>query len=539
MAEENQAPEVGEKKDLEEEEEHQALIPPEEARRGLEGIVHPVVAAEAAMAARQLLERLISEHMTPGKDFAVIPGTDKPSLLKPGAEKACIWFALTPTFPEPLQRRVEDYTAGLFHYSYTCQLLDRRTGQLVAECEGSANSREKRFAKYRDGADRNPFDQINPLQKMGQKRAFVGAVLFGCGLSEHFTQDVEDMNPEDLAPAGHPSDEPFRLTDQIQFGKHRGKSWEEICRDDPEYAFWACGRKEGDEGLKKLSQGAKTIISRELDRLAEVKVKDAQDVEEGSTQDPEDAGLRITEVLRDRLVPGGKHKDKTWLEVAERAPGYLKAVLERPWGQKFAPQGSELRRVILHVVQYGLPQIQQPYSYLFGQEMEKARVSQEDLAIVARAHRDLPDDPESWKEADYQLALRDFQKHGAPRLIEGAKAKLAQKAQVETKKKEDPLPAREKKRRIPRKLEEEASRVLARAEKTGLPNVDQWELGLTGFKEMDDLEEFTKFLDELKQAYFAYLATKKGEEAKLEGLKEGLDLFTPGKEENDELGGEA
>ena len=43
-----------------------------------------------------------------------------------------------------------------------------------------------------------PFDLINTLQKMSQKRAMVSAALVGCYASSLFTQDIEDLGPGGL-----------------------------------------------------------------------------------------------------------------------------------------------------------------------------------------------------------------------------------------------------------------------------------------------------------------------------------------------------
>jgi hypothetical protein len=46
--------------------------------------------------------------MREGVDYGVIPGTDKHTLLKPGAEKLCTLFGLTSRFQ--IIRAVEDWT---------------------------------------------------------------------------------------------------------------------------------------------------------------------------------------------------------------------------------------------------------------------------------------------------------------------------------------------------------------------------------------------------------------------------------------------
>lgn len=160
--------------------------------------------------------------MKPGKDFGVIPGTgDKPTLLKPGAEKLCSLFGLSPEFE--IVDSIRDFETGLFYFHYRCRLS--RSGEFVAAGEGSANSKEKKYRyrnvfeweatdeqkenavrvdtrKKRNGSgtykvyvfeNTEPFDLINTLQKMAQKRALVAATLIAANASEFFTQDVEDM----------------------------------------------------------------------------------------------------------------------------------------------------------------------------------------------------------------------------------------------------------------------------------------------------------------------------------------------------------
>jgi hypothetical protein len=88
--------------------------------------------------------------MTEGKDYGKIPGTDKPTLLKPGAEKLCAFYGFTPRFEAV--SIVEDWTGNdhggepFFYYRYRCQLW--RGDMLIAESEASCNSREKKY-RYR------------------------------------------------------------------------------------------------------------------------------------------------------------------------------------------------------------------------------------------------------------------------------------------------------------------------------------------------------------------------------------------------------
>jgi hypothetical protein len=190
---------------------------------------------------QQELLKFMQTQMVRGTDFGVVPGTNsQPTLLKPGAEKLCRLFGLTPSFE--LIESVQDWTGSshgepLFYYWYKCSLHIGNT--LIAQSDGSANSWEKKY-RYREAKPTCPkcgeatirksdkeyycwsklggcgakfpltfeaiaqqktglipnaeiFDQVNTLQKMAQKRALIGAVLIATGASEFFTQDLEDF----------------------------------------------------------------------------------------------------------------------------------------------------------------------------------------------------------------------------------------------------------------------------------------------------------------------------------------------------------
>lgn len=196
------------------------------------------------------LVEFVKTVMHEGNDYGVIPGTAKPTLLKPGAEKLCTLFGLTKRFE--LVDKVEDWsgdehnTEPFFYYRFRSLLL--RGERLIADSEGSCNSWEKKYryrnqnrtcpqcgketiikgkaeygggwlcfgkkggcgAKFTDGDPaietqpigqiKNPdiADLVNTIQKMAQKRAFVAATLVAVNASEFFTQDVEDLSIEPI-----------------------------------------------------------------------------------------------------------------------------------------------------------------------------------------------------------------------------------------------------------------------------------------------------------------------------------------------------
>ncbi|MCM8900569.1 hypothetical protein KVG29_04915 [Caldicoprobacter algeriensis] len=153
-----------------------------------------------AVQMRNALDKLFNELLQQGVDFDRVPRTDKPTLLKPGAELLCQVFRLAPGEPKIITS-IEDFEKGIFSYTISIPILHRDTGMLVATGIGSANSWEVKY-KYRkyeqDGEEvkvinPEPADQQNTLVKMAAKRAFVDGVLKATGASRMFTQDVEDM----------------------------------------------------------------------------------------------------------------------------------------------------------------------------------------------------------------------------------------------------------------------------------------------------------------------------------------------------------
>lgn len=186
-----------------------------------------------------------------GVDYGVVPGSSKPTLLKAGAEKATSFFGLFPRFADA--EVVNDWTGEqhggepFFYYRRTCNLY--RGDVLIVSVDGSCNSFEKKY-RYRGGERicpscgkpairkskfpprnkelgkepgwycfdkqggcgaefsandpkiteqqlgqvKNPdvADLVNTILKMADKRALVAATLIATGLSEYFTQDIED-----------------------------------------------------------------------------------------------------------------------------------------------------------------------------------------------------------------------------------------------------------------------------------------------------------------------------------------------------------
>lgn len=205
-----------------------------------------VVLPDRAQAQTQLslvreFQATVKALFVQGHDFGVIPGTDKPTLLKPGAEKLAKLLQLADSYD--ILDRVDDWDKPLFRYVVRCELRLMGSGTLVASGLGECNSMESRYrwrnanlscpecgketvilgkpeygggflcwvkkggcgAKFREDDARiagqprgkvlndDVFSQVNTILKMAKKRALVDAALSAGRLSDIFTQDIEDL----------------------------------------------------------------------------------------------------------------------------------------------------------------------------------------------------------------------------------------------------------------------------------------------------------------------------------------------------------
>lgn len=187
----------------------------------------------------QVIQQAMKSVMKNDEHFGVIPGTNKPTLLKPGAEKLSLLFRLAPKYA--VDRF--DMENGHREYEVRCTLVHINTGNFIGEGVGSCSTMEKKYRyrkagrvcpecgeesiikgkkeygggwlcfqkkggcgkKWKDGAKEiesqsagqveNPdiADAYNTVLKMAKKRAHVDAILTATAASDIFTQDVEDM----------------------------------------------------------------------------------------------------------------------------------------------------------------------------------------------------------------------------------------------------------------------------------------------------------------------------------------------------------
>jgi hypothetical protein len=195
-------------------------------------------AVEGAITSQQLRARLaliqdaMRTVMVEGVDYGKIPGTDKPTLMKPGAEKICVLLRLSAGEPEVLDLSTHDevrYRLRVPIVSAAGEILGVGVGECSSseekyrwrqpvyqskEWEETAEDRRREVWKRKGGSASkqkqvrtNPADVGNTVLKMGHKRAFLHGVLLATAASSVFTHDLEDMS-EELRASVTGTDEP-------------------------------------------------------------------------------------------------------------------------------------------------------------------------------------------------------------------------------------------------------------------------------------------------------------------------------------------
>lgn len=184
-----------------------------------------------------MIHQVMRDVMTKDVDFGTIPGLDKPSLYKPGAEKLCVVFRLR--VPDPIVEEIAELDGGirlrlrvpiLGHDGSTLAVgvgecssneLKYKWKSAVCDEEWNETPEDRRRKQWKKGSPpyqvkqirTDAVDQVNTILKMGHKRAYVHGVIMATGASSIFTQDVEDVPEEmrdtaDDRPAGKPPIQP-------------------------------------------------------------------------------------------------------------------------------------------------------------------------------------------------------------------------------------------------------------------------------------------------------------------------------------------
>jgi hypothetical protein len=154
------------------------------------------------------------------QDYGKIPGTSKPTLFKPGAEKLLLTFNMAAA--QPSIEDLSDSDAIRYRVGVPIEGPD---GRVLAVGVGEASSNEEKYRWRKPVCDQefeetaehlrrekwfagqngpwkgkqirtSPADLANTILKMAHKRAFIGGTLLATGASSVFNQDLEDFAKE-------------------------------------------------------------------------------------------------------------------------------------------------------------------------------------------------------------------------------------------------------------------------------------------------------------------------------------------------------
>jgi hypothetical protein len=216
-----------------------------------------IVAQEGALSQAQVTEQIkmiqavMRQNMREGEHYGKIPGIGKdakPTLLKSGAEKLALLFRLAPEYDIKASDLAKEGLGPPGHreVQVTCKLVQISTGRYYGSGVGSCSTLESKY-RYRNdmvlgedgkavevpgkywqsrnpellgGADWRPTkkdgkwvivrkvevtdigDVYNTVLKMAKKRAYIDAILSATAASDIFTQDMEDLPPENEVDPG-------------------------------------------------------------------------------------------------------------------------------------------------------------------------------------------------------------------------------------------------------------------------------------------------------------------------------------------------
>jgi len=233
-----------------------------------------------------LIQHVLKEVMQDGQHFGTIPGCgDKPTLLKPGAEKILMTFRIA---AEP-EVEVIELGEGHREYRVSTRLTSINSGTFLGKGVGTCSTTESKW-KYRTQAtDRevpkaywksrdkellggsqystkkvdgkwmvcekiehdNPADYWNTCLKMGKKRSLVDGVLTVTAASDIFTQDLEDLSANGVVNGGAKEAKPAAApAEEEKVAKPAAKSSTTISELQRKRMFAIAKRRNGTDDEK-------------------------------------------------------------------------------------------------------------------------------------------------------------------------------------------------------------------------------------------------------------------------------------------------
>lgn len=168
--------------------------------------VTPQVAAAELGVRLEVIREAMDAQMQEGVDYGKVPGTDKPALFKPGAEKLSVLFRLD------VQPRSEKHWGPGEHLTVStyATVYDIETGARIGFGEGLCTSREKKYGKRKQdrtcpacGAATIKRSKYPPRDEPGKPPGwYCYEKLGGCGAN--FDHDADDITEQPIGEVENP-----------------------------------------------------------------------------------------------------------------------------------------------------------------------------------------------------------------------------------------------------------------------------------------------------------------------------------------------
>lgn len=236
-----------------------------------------------------LIQEVMKSVMKDGVHFGTIPGTPKPTLYKPGAEK------ILSTFHIAIEPIVEDLsTSDEAHFRVTTRATAMGSGTFLGSGVGEASSAEEKYqwrevvcdeeweatpedrkrTKWKKGYSGKPAysvrqvrtnvaDITNTVLKMAKKRSQMDVTLTVTAASDVFSQDIEDL-PEEVRGAVMEDGEPviqvretLRVEPKATAQPASGNGGKVVISENQGKRFYAMrkgGNRSDDETKAKLAE---------------------------------------------------------------------------------------------------------------------------------------------------------------------------------------------------------------------------------------------------------------------------------------------
>jgi hypothetical protein len=266
----------------------------------------PLTAAEIK-AQVQRIQQILDAVMVKDVHYGTIPGTQKPTLYKPGSEKILTTFRIA-----AVPKEVDDLsTADEIRYRVKVHGVHQTTGITVGVGIGECSSDEEKYKwrrpvcdeefnetpedrkrlvwkKYQGKATQqkqirtNPADVANTILKMAKKRAQIDMTLTATAASDVFDQDLEDL-PEGIVQGVAEQRPP------IQEPQKKATSNDQTISEAQRKRFYAIAKGAGysDDEIKKH------LLSLGIEHTADIKKDEYDDLCEwakGEAREPGEEG---------------------------------------------------------------------------------------------------------------------------------------------------------------------------------------------------------------------------------------------------------